>query len=85
MVPGNGNKVFLIPNSHIPLLINIGNCQGKQSIGRIFSRDTAMKVILVALDILSGVAIMRDHPMEKLIRDAMSFSHGGGVRTLCLS
>jgi len=40
------------------------------SFGRILSRDTAMKVILLALDVLSGAAIMRDHPMEKLIRDA---------------
>ncbi len=54
----------------------------KQSIGRIFSRDCAMKIILLALDILSGIGIMREHPMDKLMRDALSFSHGGGSNSL---
>lgn len=54
----------------------------KQSIGRIFSRDCAIKTILLALDILAGVGIMREHPMDKLMRDALSFSHGGGTNSL---
>ncbi len=54
----------------------------KQSFGRIFSRDCTIKVILLAMDILGGLAIMRDHPMEKLIRDTLSNIHGGGTNSL---
>ncbi len=54
----------------------------KTSFGRIFSRESAGKIVTLGLDILAGAGIMRDHPMEKLVRDALTLLHGSGTNSL---
>jgi len=54
----------------------------KTRFGKIFSCDCVVKVILLGLDILGGSGIMRDHPMEKLVRDGLTFLHGDGTNSI---
>jgi alkylation response protein AidB-like acyl-CoA dehydrogenase len=54
----------------------------KTRFGKIYSCDCVMKIILLGLDILGGSGIMRDHPMEKLVRDGLTFLHGDGTNSL---
>ncbi len=48
----------------------------------IFSRECFMKVVLLAMDVMAGVGIMRDHPMEKFIRDGLTWLHASGTNSL---
>jgi butyryl-CoA dehydrogenase len=54
----------------------------KTRFGKIYSCDCVMKIILLGLDILGGSGIMRDHPMEKLVRDGLTFLHGDGTNSI---
>jgi alkylation response protein AidB-like acyl-CoA dehydrogenase len=54
----------------------------KTRFGKIFASDCIVKCILLGLEILGGAGIMRDHPMEKLIRDGLTFLHGDGTNSL---
>lgn len=54
----------------------------KTRFGKIFACDCMVKCILMGLDVLGGAGIMRDHPMEKLIRDGLTFLHGDGTNSL---
>lgn len=54
----------------------------KTRFGKIFAGDCIVKCILLGLEILGGAGIMRDHPMEKLIRDGLTFLHGDGTNSL---
>jgi alkylation response protein AidB-like acyl-CoA dehydrogenase len=54
----------------------------KKSFGRIFSRECVFRVIVLGLDILASIGIMREFPMEKLIRDFLSDVHGSGSSSL---
>lgn len=54
----------------------------KTRIGRIYSRQCMIKAVILGLDILSSAAIMRDHPIEKLIRDGLTLLHGSGTISL---
>ena len=40
-----------------------------------------MWCILLALEIPGEAGIMRDNPMEKLIRDVLTFLHGDGTNS----
>ena len=48
----------------------------------ICSRDSFMKIMLQALDVMGGVGIMRDHPMEKFLRDGITWLHASGTNSL---
>lgn len=48
----------------------------------IFSRDCFMKIMLLAMDVMAGVGIMRDHPMEKFLRDGLTWLHASGTNSL---
>jgi len=48
----------------------------------ISSRESFMKIMLLALDIMGGVGIMRDHPMEKFLRDGITWLHASGTNSL---
>jgi len=48
----------------------------------ISSRDSFMKIMLLALDVMGGVGIMRDHPMEKFLRDGITWLHASGTNSL---
>ncbi len=48
----------------------------------IFSREAFMKIMLLAMDVMAGVGIMRDHPMEKFIRDGLTWLHASGTNSL---
>jgi len=48
----------------------------------IFSRDCFTKIMLLALDVMGGVGIMRDHPMEKFLRDGITWLHASGTNSL---
>jgi alkylation response protein AidB-like acyl-CoA dehydrogenase len=54
----------------------------KTRFGKIFACDCGIKAITLGLDILGGLGIMRDHPMEKLVRDTLTFLHGDGTNSL---
>jgi len=54
----------------------------KTIFGKIFACECAVKIMNLGLDILGGSGIMRDHPMEKLVRDALTFLHGDGTNSL---
>ena len=44
----------------------------------------ALKTIALATDVLGGIAIMKDNPVEKMIRDLITFLHGDGTDSLTL-
>ena len=50
--------------------------------GRIFARECMHKTTQLALDIMASAGIMRDHPIEKLIRDGLTKHHGSGPNSL---
>ncbi|MFC1798297.1 acyl-CoA dehydrogenase family protein [Thermodesulfobacteriota bacterium] len=52
--------------------------------GKVFSDQASLRVIGKALDILGGVGILRDYPVEKMIRDLLTFLHGDGTDSLNL-
>ena len=41
-----------------------------------------MRIMLLALDVMGGVGIMRDHPMEKFLRDGITWLHASGTNSL---
>jgi alkylation response protein AidB-like acyl-CoA dehydrogenase len=54
----------------------------KPRFGRIFARECVLKTIALSLDIMASSGIMRDHPIEKLIRDGLTLLHGAGTNSL---
>ena len=54
----------------------------KTRFGKILACDCGVKAITLGLDILGALGIMRDHPMEKLVRDTLTFLHGDGTNSL---
>ena len=52
--------------------------------GKVFSDQMALKTIALATDILGGIGIMKDNPVEKMIRDLITFLHGDGTDSLTL-
>ena len=54
----------------------------KSRFARIFPRECFIRVMLLGLDVVASAAIMRDHPMEKLIRDGLTFLHGDSTTSL---
>ncbi len=52
--------------------------------GKVFSDQVALKTIGFATDILGGIGIMRDTPVEKMFRDLLTFLHGDGTDSLTL-
>jgi hypothetical protein len=48
----------------------------------IFPREIFIRVMTLGLDIVGSPAIMKDHPMEKLIRDGLTFLHGSATASL---
>lgn len=57
----------------------------KTRFGRIFARECFLRTIALGLDVLASAGIMRDHPMEKLVRDGLSILHGAGTSSLLKS
>ncbi len=56
--------------------------RSKATYTSIFSRDCFTKIMLLALDVMGGVGIMRDHPMEKFLRDGITWLHASGTNSL---
>jgi alkylation response protein AidB-like acyl-CoA dehydrogenase len=54
----------------------------KTRFARIFPRECFLRVMVLAMDIVASSGIMRDFPMEKLIRDGLTFLHGDGTNSL---
>ncbi len=54
----------------------------KTRFGKIFASDCFVKCMALGLEIMGGAGIMRDNPMEKLIRDGLTFLHGDGTNSL---
>ena len=52
--------------------------------GKVFSDQMALKTIALATDVLGGIGIMKDNPVEKMIRDLITFLHGDGTDSLTL-
>jgi acyl-CoA dehydrogenase len=49
---------------------------------RVFAADTAIEVTQKAMFLFGGRGIMSDHPVEKLVRDALTLTHGNGTSPL---
>lgn len=54
----------------------------KSRFARIFPRECFIRVMLLGMDVVASAGIMRDHPLEKLIRDGLTFLHGDGTTSL---
>lgn len=54
----------------------------KTRFGKIFSRECVHRTSALAIDITASAGIMRDHPLEKLLRDGLAMHHGGGGNSL---
>jgi acyl-CoA dehydrogenase len=52
---------------------NVPYLQAEGSMAKCFASDMAMKVTVDALQVLGGQGYMRDHPVEKWVRDAKIF------------
>ncbi len=52
---------------------NVPYLQAEGSMAKCFASDMAMKVTIDALQVLGGQGYMRDHPVEKWVRDAKIF------------
>ncbi|MFC1491162.1 acyl-CoA dehydrogenase family protein [Nitrospinota bacterium] len=52
--------------------------------GKVFGDQVALRTIGFATDILGGIGIMKDVPVEKMIRDLITFLHGDGTDSLTL-
>jgi acyl-CoA dehydrogenase len=52
--------------------------------GKVFSDQVALRTIGRATDILGGIGILRDYPIEKMMRDLLTFLHGDGTDSLNL-
>ncbi len=52
--------------------------------GKVFTDQVALKTIGFATDILGGIGIMKDTPVEKMIRDLLTFLHGDGTDSMTL-
>jgi alkylation response protein AidB-like acyl-CoA dehydrogenase len=51
------------------------------SAAKLFASDVAVRVCLSAMEIHGGVSIMyRDSPVEKCLRDCLSFLHSDGAQ-----
>ncbi len=46
---------------------------------RIFCAETALKICLGALEIFGGYGVMREMPIQKYVRDALTMQHGEGT------
>ncbi len=51
---------------------------------KVFSSDSAIKIAIHGLEILGGAGIVRENPMEKLVRDIITFQHGDATNRLNL-
>ena len=56
--------------------------RSKATYTSIYSRDCFMKIMLLALDVMGNVGVMKDHPMEKFIRDGITWLHASGTNSL---
>ncbi len=54
----------------------------KTRFGKMFAADCFVKCMVLGLEVMGGAGIMRDNPMEKLIRDGLTFLHGDGTNSL---
>lgn len=52
--------------------------------GKVFTDQVALKTIGFATDILGAIGIMRETPVEKRIRDVLTFLHGDGTDSMTL-
>jgi len=52
---------------------NVHYAQAEGSMAKCFASDMAMKVTVDAVQVLGGQGFMRDHPVEKWVRDAKIF------------
>ena len=48
----------------------------------VYPREVILRVIALSMDVVASAGIMRDHPMEKLIRDGLTFLHGSATASL---
>jgi len=46
---------------------------------RIFCSEAALKICIGAMEIFGGYGVMRDMPIQKYVRDALSMRHGEGT------
>ena len=56
--------------------------RSKATYVNILSRESFMRIMLLALDVMGGPGIMRDHPMEKFLRDGITWLHASGTNSL---
>ena len=52
-------------------------------ISKVRASEAAFEVCTLATEILGGAGIMYDHPVEKYLRDSVSFLHSDGTNQVC--
>lgn len=50
--------------------------------GKVFSSDSAIKIAIHGLEVMGGAGVVRENPMEKLVRDVLTFQHGDATNRL---
>ena len=50
---------------------------------KVRASEAAFEICTLATEILGGAGIMYDHPVEKYLRDAVSFLHSDGTNQIC--
>lgn len=50
------------------------------SMAKVYAADTAVAVCLKAMEVLGGASIMLEHPVQKYLRDCLSFLHSDGTQ-----
>jgi alkylation response protein AidB-like acyl-CoA dehydrogenase len=53
-------------------------------LAKVNASETAFEVCRLACEVLGGAAIMHEHPVEKYLRDALSFLHSDGTNQIAL-
>ncbi|MCL6646291.1 MAG: acyl-CoA dehydrogenase, partial [Dehalococcoidia bacterium] len=53
-------------------------------LAKVNASETAFDVCRLACEVLGGAAIMHEHPVEKYLRDALSFLHSDGTNQIAL-
>ena len=54
----------------------------KTRFAKIFSGECIVKLSILSLDIMGGAGASKEYPLEKLVRDGLTFLHGDGTNSL---
>jgi acyl-CoA dehydrogenase len=53
-------------------------------LAKVNAADAAFEACRLATEVLGAAAIIHEHPVEKFLRDSVSFIHSDGTKQICL-